>query len=544
MAGRTTRTPGSFERQDQTARCSASTACVRIRTYSKRQRDQGVKASGVRLKAAGVCGLYLALAAIYTWPLLPSSRSLLASDAGDPAFNTLVLWWNATRLPFSTAWWNAPQYFPTNGISAFTESLVGIGVVFDPAYWLSGNPVLAYNLALFLTWPLSAFAAYLLVRFLIKRDDAAIVAGLAFGLSPYRNAEIAHTQSLSSYRLPLVLLGLHGFREDRRWRWLALFVAAWLMQSLANGHFMLFGAVLIAMWLVYFCSTRETWRTGLTLLGVWSASSVALVPILLKYQEVHDRFGLQRTENEILAYSARPASWTEVSGDVRFRRSFVPDGKDDLFPGLTALALVFAAGLMWATEPRMDSRSARFRALRIGLSVVIVLSLAAIAISLVAGQWSIGSGGTELFRMTNLNRALALIVLCGIPLVLLTPSLRRAIAFRNTLVFYAAAVIVIALFCCGPVLRAGDEVILDPAPYRWLMALPGFLELRSPARFWTLGVLCLSIAAGLSFDRLRPVRPRVHTAMWCLIALATLLDGWMPAMRMALAPETRSAIEP
>ena len=190
-----------------------------------------MKASGVRLRAAGVCVLYLALAVVYTWPLLPSSRALLASDAGDPAFNTLVLWWNATRLPFSAAWWNAPQYFPTESISAFTESLVGIGVVFDPAYWLSGNPVLAYNVALFLTWPLSAFAAYLLVRFLTKRDDAAIVAGLAYGFSPYRTTEIAHIQSLSSYGLPLVLLGLHGFREERRWRWLALFAAAWLVQS-------------------------------------------------------------------------------------------------------------------------------------------------------------------------------------------------------------------------------------------------------------------------------------------------------------------------
>jgi F5/8 type C domain-containing protein len=502
-----------------------------------------VKASSFWLRAAGVCVVYVALSIAYTWPLLPLSRLQLASDAGDPAFNT-VLWWNATRLPFSGAWWNAPQYFPTENISAFTESLVGIGLVFNPAYWLSGNPVFAYNAALFLTWPLSAFATYLLVRFLTKRDDAAIMAGLAYGFSPYRTTEIAHIQSLSSYGLPLVLLGLHGFREEHRRRWLALFAAAWLMQSLANGHFMLFGAVLIVMWLVYFCSTRETWRTGLTLLGVWAAASLLLVPILLKYQSVHDRFGLQRTENEILAYSARPASWTEVSGDVWFWRSFLPDGKDDLFPGLTAAALVFVAALFWSTEPRTGSRLERFRVLRIGLAVVVVLSLAAIAASLVAGQWSITAGDTVLFRMTNLNRALALIVSCGVTLTLITPAARRALASRSPLVFYAAAVIVIALFCCGPVLRVGEEVILEPAPYRWLMSLPGFLELRSPARFWMLGVLCLSVAAGLSFDRLRPARRPTQMTMWSLIALAMLLDGWMPAMRMAAAPETRSAVEP
>ena len=491
-----------------------------------------------------MCAVYVALAAAYTWPLLPSARSLLASDAGDPAFNTLVLWWNATRLPFSTAWWNAPQYFPTENVSAFTESLVGIGVVFNPVYWVSGDPVLAYNIALFLTWPLSAFATYLLVHFLTKRDDAAIAAGLAYGFSPYRTTEIAHIQSLSSYGLPLILLGLHGFREERRWWWLLLFAAAWLFQSLANGHFMLFGAVLITMWLLYFCSTRETWRAGLAISCTWAAASLALVPMLLKYQSVHDRFGLQRTENEILAYSARPASWMEVSGDVWVWRSLLPEGKDDLFPGLTAAALVLAAALIWLTAARTDSRSARFRALRIGLGVVMTCSLASIAVSLVAGQWSITGGSTVLFRMTNLNRALALIALCGIPLAVITPAARRALASRHSLVFYAAAVIVIALFCCGPVLRVGDEAILDPAPYRFLMALPGFMELRSPARFWMLGVLCLSIAAGLSFDRLRPERAPVHAAMWSLISLAMLLDGWMPAMRMAAAPETRSVVEP
>lgn len=503
-----------------------------------------MKVSGLRLRAAGVCALYLALAVAYTWPLVPSSASLLASDAGDPAFNTLVLWWNATRLPFSPAWWNAPQYFPTENISAFTESLVGIGVVFDPAYWLSGNPVLAYNVALFLTWPLSAFAAYLLVRFLTRREDAAIVAGLAYGFSPYRTTEIAHIQSLSSYGLPLILLGLHGFREERRWRWLALFAGAWLVQSLANGHFMLFGAVLIALWIGYFCSTRETWRAGLRMLGVWAAASVPLIPILLKYQSVHEHFGLQRTENEILAYSATPASWIEVSRDVWFWRSLLPEGKDDLFPGLTAAALVLAAALIWVTQRREGSRPARFRALRIGLTLVLALSLAAMAVSLVKGQWSLAAGDTVLFRMTNLNRALALTGMCGITLMLVTPAARRTLGARNPLVFYATAVIVIALFCCGPVLRADSDVILDPAPYRFLMALPGFMELRSPARFWMPGVLCLAVAAGLSFDRLRPVRRSMHTAIWSLIAFALLLDGWMPAMRMAAAPDTRSVVEP
>jgi hypothetical protein len=219
---------------------------------------------------------------LYTWPLLRDIRSRLPSDPADPVFNTAVLWWNATTVPFSAAWWNAPHYFPTQGVAAFTENLVGIYPVFSPIYWLTGNPIAAYNVAYFLTWPLSGFSVYLLVRFIAKREDAAFLAGLAFAFTPYRATEIAHIQSLTSYHLPLALLGLHGFLAERRSRWLWLFGAAWLLQSLANGYYMLFGAVLIGLWILYFCSTLRTWRPGVTILGAWLLASMPLIPIMYK----------------------------------------------------------------------------------------------------------------------------------------------------------------------------------------------------------------------------------------------------------------------
>jgi hypothetical protein len=44
------------------------------------------------------------------------------------------------------------------------------------------------------------------------------------------------------------------------------------------------------------------------------------------------------------------------------------------------------------------------------------------------------------------------------------------------------------------------------------MALPGFDELRVPPRFWMLGILTLSVAAGLAFPRLVPRRPLLRGA--------------------------------
>ena len=129
---------------------------------------QGRETPERRLRRAdlGIAAIYLLLAGVYTHPLLQLSATRIANDPYDPILNTSILWWNATTLPFSPSWWNPPYFYPAQGVSAFTENLVGVSVIASPVYWLTHNPLAAYNIALFVTWPLSAIAVYLLVRFL------------------------------------------------------------------------------------------------------------------------------------------------------------------------------------------------------------------------------------------------------------------------------------------------------------------------------------------------------------------------------------------
>ena len=178
---------------------------------------------------------YLLLSAAATWPLLRDMRTTIASDAGDPLLNTSILVWNATTRPLSEQWWNPPHYYPSSGVISFTENLLGITPLSTPVYWLTHNPFFTYNLAIFLTWPLSALSVFLLVRRLTHHDAAAFLAGLAFAFSPYRAVALGHLQTLATFGVPLMLLGLHSFLESRQRRWLVVFGAAWLFQALANG---------------------------------------------------------------------------------------------------------------------------------------------------------------------------------------------------------------------------------------------------------------------------------------------------------------------
>jgi hypothetical protein len=504
-----------------------------------------------------VLAAFTAIGALYVRPLFDHLDTRLASDPYDPALNATVLWWNATVVPFTERWWNQPFFHPTTGVTAFTENLTGLAPLSALAYWIAGSPVAAYNITFFATWPLSAFAAYLLVARITRRVDAGIVAGLVFGFSPYRAAELAHLQSLAAFYLPVGLAALHAYLDDRRRRWLVLFGVMWVLQSLSNGYYMLFGAVLIALWLAWFCSTRRSWRAGLMIGAAWAVSSLPLVPALLKYRQIHEHYGLHRQYFELLAFSAHPQSWFEVSGFTWLWSRALHAGSDDLFPGLTAVLLVAAAaiagmfggGPVGTPETGRDVEAKRgvSRYITGALAAITLASLAALVVMLAVGPWSIERSSRVLFRMTDPYRALSLLAVCGIPLLWMRRATRAAIVERRPFVFYAAATIVMALLACGPVLSVHDTTILDSAPYRWLLALPGFDQLRVPARFWMMGLLSLAAAAGLGYASLTRSgarrRPRMHAALFVVIVAAMLAEGWLTTMPTGEAPATWTVMQ-
>ncbi len=491
--------------------------------------------------------LYLILAALCTRPLLELSQSHIAGDPGDPVLNASILWWNATTLPFSPQWWNPPYFHLTTGVSAFTENLVGLSPIATPLNWITRNPLTSYNITLFLTWPLSAFAVYLLVRYVARREDAALIAGLAYGFTPYRTAEMGHIQMVASFWIPLALLGLHGYLRERRVAWLILFGAGWLLQSLSNGYLMLYGGVLIGLWLVYFCSTRESWRATPAIVVAWVLSSLPLVPVMLKYREVHEHYGLRREFSDVVSLSVPAKAWFETTDFIWLWRHVLPDGKHDLFPGATALTLVLLAVFRSMRQPATVRNEPMPRSRRLflaGLAAVTAISLTVIVSTLLIGPWRVDIGGVVI-RVSDLDRALVVALLCGAPFVrrMFTPRVRGALTRRSPFVFYSVGTIAMGLLSCGPVISAGNAIVLDHTPYYWLMQLPGFRELRVPSRFWMLGVLCLAAAAGLAYTRLRVTTGRLRLLVLMVASVGILMDGWLHQMPMAVAPEQRLKVE-
>jgi hypothetical protein len=496
--------------------------------------------------AATAFAVYFLIATVYTWPLLWHAGDQIASDAGDPILNASILWWNATVGPFTPAWWSPPFFFPSQNVAAFTENLVGLGPVATPIFWATGQPILTYNLTYFLTWPLGAIAAYWLAWTVLRRRDAAFLAGLVFAFAPYRLGQIPHIQVLTLFWLPMALVGLHRYVMDGRRRWLALFGAAWLLQSLANGYFMFFGGVLIALWIAYFCSTRSTWRAAGPILLAWLVTSLPLAMVMLRYRAIHQHYGLARPANAAFEFGAQPWAWWSPPPLVWFWSGLgVRRGELELFPGLIGPLLVVAAvAAAVARRTPSDVTVHWQRWTRRLLGAIAMLSVAAIAFTLYYGRWRLQFGGLEV-RMSGIGRAAIIAMVSGAAFVWLKPSIRERLRRRSVFAFYAAATLIVMILASGPTIRHGSHVLLESAPYGWLMAIvPGLDGLRVTARFWMVGTLCLGVAAAAAFAWLVPRKGAVSVLVCVLSAGGVLLDSWPRRFPMARPPVLWPAVEP
>jgi hypothetical protein len=485
------------------------------------------------------CGVTVAL----TYPFILQMGSVLPNDAGDPALNTWILWWNTQAVPFSTEWWNAPAFFPAPGVMSFSENLLGLSLISTPLHWLGVGPLTAYNVVFFLTFPLSALGAYLLGYELTKRHDAAFIAGLRFGFAPYRIAHLPQIQSLASFPMPFALLGLHRYLRDPRPKWLALFAAGWFLQGICNGYYLLFFSVFVGLWILWFASPWSQRRQFLAVSLAWVIAVIPILPLLLRYRAIHASFGFSREFGTIRDFSADVASLLHATGHLAlwgsvdvFRR---PEG--ELFPGLTVVLLVVAGAIFVRGSGHTQVNS--WTLMRRVLIVLTVATAVVSASAVIVGPWRLEPFGIRLLSVANPIKPLTFSLVLALLLALTSPALRRAYVSRSVIGFYAVAGFLMWLFSLGPVPTLMGHTIMHRGPYALLMYLPGFNSLRVPARFWMTVTLCLAVIGAMVFARLTERLGRMRLAVVAIVAFGVLADTWMSRMPLADSPKLFAALE-
>jgi hypothetical protein len=468
-------------------------------------------------------------------PALLAPHERIAMDIGDPVLNASILEWNARTLPLTREWWNFPAFAPAEGVTAFTEHLLGFYPFATPLIWLTGQPVVTYNLLLLMSFPLTGLAMFALARRLTGSDIGAFVAAVAVTFAPYRVSQLSHVQMLWTFGIPLALLGLHQWVDGRVRTGLVLFAAGWLVTAAANGYLMVFFGIYLLFWVLWFCTTPAAIRRLPAIVGVGLAATLPLVPVLLGYFTVHRDYALQRSLSEVAHFSA------DITGIVRpwagsmFVSRWLTEtaGEGALYPGLAIVTLAVAGVVKRAR--RLHRRPLVRVWIARALLAAAMLFFAASAVALVTDvRYDLGFARLSI---SNHRRPFAIAITALLAAIAVNPPARAALWVRSPVVFHALMVPVLWVLSLGPVGRVNGVPVATGLPYEWLLKVPGMAALRVPARFWVLATFSLAVLAAYGAARLtrapvkaassRPIRWAGRAVVVLAVALM-LVEGWVP----------------
>ena len=311
-----------------------------------------------------VLAAFVVLAAYATWPTARYMGSRVA-HLGDPLENVWIFSWAAHALAHQPwALFDANIFSPEPLTLAYAENVLGVSILAAPVFWITGNGVLTYNLAMQGVLAAGGFGVYLLVRELGGSRAGAILAGAGFISVPYRLfAAEFHPHVAAVHVLPFVLLFLVRLRRGatlRRVGALGIVVALQWWSSLTGGVLTMVAVGVWGLWEAGRLRSRALpllWRAGV---GV-AVGMVLSLPVLVPYVLVRqDHPGFSHNPIEPLLYSASPQSYLSpllpmagplrpVAADLgeRFADELAPWEKT-LFPGFAlagglVVALVAAA---------------------------------------------------------------------------------------------------------------------------------------------------------------------------------------------------------
>ncbi len=316
-----------------------------------------------RRSTAVACLLFAILSLVLTWPL---ARDLdgAVEDRQDALLNVWITAWDGHQLlddPLHL--FDANIFHPYRRTLAYSELLLGNGLLALPVTAVTGNPILGYNLALLLSFFLTALGTYLLVFKLTRFAGAGLVAGTILAFCSYRMTNLAQAQLLTTQWLPFALLALHGLLHHPRPRYMALFTLFFSLQALSSFYYGILLALAVVLFVVLAFSAwigRRMWRrpaaagpgrVALALLLTALCCLLVALPFALPYFRVQRELGFERSLADSEPFSASLRQYLSVPPGSLLLEGWLPSEEapqsggypvDALFPGFVALILAVA----------------------------------------------------------------------------------------------------------------------------------------------------------------------------------------------------------
>jgi hypothetical protein len=261
------------------------------------------RAVGAVCRPAARAGLaYCGLAVLATWPLARQATDHVFG-LGTPALNV----WAMAHVRHALArdpraLFDGNAFHPYRNSLAFSEHLFVPAVLSSPVALLTGNHVLAHNLAALASLALAGLGMYLLARELTGDAVAAFAAGVLYAFHTWNINELARLQIVSNQWFPFLILCLVRFFSTGRaaWGWAA--GAFYALESLSCMYWALY-APLVVLPVV----ARLFWHRPLPVTAPWSLAGglglagVATALFFVPYFRTAEAFAFARSMPEPVA---------------------------------------------------------------------------------------------------------------------------------------------------------------------------------------------------------------------------------------------------
>lgn len=480
-----------------------------------------------------VLGAFSLLTIVATWPMFPQLGGFVM-DLGDPLYSVWAMAWQVhalTTQPLDL--FNSNIMHPFKGTLTFDELSFAQAVLSAPFYLLLGNPVLSHNLILFLSFVLSGWATWLLVRELTGNNWAGIVAGTAFAFCFYRINHLPHITLDNTQWMPLVLLAAYKLLWTREWGWALALGGFFTLQALSGHYLAFYTAMLLGLFVVYYgLAQRRVFSLAfLARAGVGLAGSlVFILPIAIPYVRDQGQFEFSRSIFEAERFSNTLASFLAVfKGSPAYRSLLAPFADPGpwaieraAFPGFFALGLAltgFVAAMRRRGAPAPGQ--AVKGSLRLHAGFYALLAVIATVLSLGPSlqpwyapsnydpaaiqrvmplpylflhEWVPGFQSMRVVTRIGIVTALALAVLAGIGALFLLRYLAARVRGNSFAVRLVPVVAVLLAFVpvaeswSAPIsMRSVGTREAVPAVYKWLARQPHTVILEYPMTHYKRG---------------------------------------------------------
>ncbi|MDQ3928534.1 MAG: YfhO family protein [Chloroflexota bacterium] len=481
-----------------------------------------------------VLGVFTLLTIVATWPMFPQLGGFVM-DKGDPLYSVWAMAWQAHALATQPLdLFNSNIMYPFKGTLTFDELSFAQAVLSAPFYYLLGNPVLSHNLILFLSFVLSGWATWLLVRELTGSSWAGMVGGTAFAFCFYRINHLPHTTLDNTQWMPLVLLAAYKLLWTREWGWAFALGGFFTLQALSGHYLAFYTAMLLGLFVLYYAlAERRVFSFSFLLkAGAGLAGSlVFILPVAIPYVRDQGQFEFSRSIFEAERFSNTLASFLAVfKGSPAYRSLLAPFGDPGpwaieraAFPGFFVLGLAIT-GLALARRRRdvaflPDGNVKGSLKLHAGFYAIMALVSAVLSLGpslqpwyassnydpaaiqrvmplpyLFLHEWVPGFQSMRVVTRIGIVTALALAVLAGIGALFLLRYLSART--RGNTVARRLVPIIAALVALVPIAESWSAPIsmvpvgtreAVPAVYKWLAEQPHTVILEYPMTHYKRG---------------------------------------------------------